>query len=246
MAKARRSMHRKLKTSRKSKTMRRRQRGGALSPADINDSTMLGPSNQNLNQGKDYLALHAGQHGGAGYQYANQAPVGDQGLLDASLRGAARLLPLDASTAAASGMSDQAGGARKGRVFNWKSLSKRFGMGKARKGKSMYNRFRKSLRNSYRKVSRAFKAKSKKSKGKSMYNRFRKSLRNSYRKVSRAFKAKSKASRKMHGGAGYQYANQADYASPGMLLSPGMEAKALGGMNPEWKFASDPSAFAPK
>ena len=217
-------MHRKSKASRKSKTMRRRQRGGAtLSPADINDSTMMGPSNQNLNQGKDYLAIHAGQHGGGGYQYVNQAPVGDQGLLDASLRGAARILPLDASTAAASGMSDQAGGARRGRVFNWKSLRKRFGTGKGRKG--MFKSLSKRLRNSFRKVSRAFKGKSRKGKGR---------------------KASRKASRKQRGGAGYQYSNQADYASPGMLLSPAMEAKALGGMNPEWKLAADPAAFAPK
>ena len=228
-------MHRKTKVRRRGYFTRRgrasRMRGGAtLSPADINDSTMMGPSNQNLNQGKDYLAIHAGQHGGGGYQYVNQAPVGDQGLLDASLRGAARLLPLDASTAAASGMSDQAGGARRGRTFNWKSLRKRFGMGKGRKGKSMYNRFRKSVRNSYRKVSRAFKGKSRKGKGKG-------------RKASRKGR---KASRKQRGGAGYQYSNQADYASPGMLLSPAMEAKALGGMNPEWKLAADPASFAPK
>ena len=96
------------------------------------------------------------------------------------------------------------------------------------------------MRNSYRKVSRAFKGKSRKGKGrKSMYNRLRKSMRNSYRKVSRAFKGKG---RKQRGGA----SNPADYASPSMLLSPAMEAKALGGMNPEWKLAADPTAFAPK
>jgi len=31
-----------------------------------------------------------------------------------------------------------------------------------------------------------------------------------------------------------------------MLLSPADEARALGGMNPEWKLATDPTAFAPK
>ena len=38
----------------------------------------------------------------------------------------------------------------------------------------------------------------------------------------------------------------ADYGSPGMLLSPMDEAKAMMGMNPEWKLAADPAAFAPK
>lgn len=46
--------------------------------------------------------------------------------------------------------------------------------------------------------------------------------------------------RKMFGGA------PADYGAPGMLLSPAMEAKALAGMNPEWKLATDPQSFAPK
>lgn len=36
-----------------------------------------------------------------------------------------------------------------------------------------------------------------------------------------------------------------DYSAPGMLLSPSAEARALGGMNPEWKLASDPTAFVP-
>ncbi len=38
----------------------------------------------------------------------------------------------------------------------------------------------------------------------------------------------------------------ADYGAPGMLLSPAMEAKALAGMNPEWKLATDPRSFAPQ
>jgi hypothetical protein len=50
--------------------------------------------------------------------------------------------------------------------------------------------------------------------------------------------------RKMRGGAALQ--TMADYGAPGMLLSPAQEAKAMMGMNPEWKLASDPAAFAPK
>jgi hypothetical protein len=50
----------------------------------------------------------------------------------------------------------------------------------------------------------------------------------------------------MYGGGGYQAATPADYSSPGMLLSPDAEARALMGMNKEWALAADPTSFAPK
>ena len=46
-------------------------------------------------------------------QMGGVAPVGDQGLLDDSLRGSAHLGPLDRSLAEIAGMSDQAGGRRR-------------------------------------------------------------------------------------------------------------------------------------
>lgn len=52
--------------------------------------------------------------------------------------------------------------------------------------------------------------------------------------------------RRMRGGAGAAVGPVADYGAPGMLLSPAQEAKAMMGMNPEWKLASDPTSFAPK
>ena len=51
--------------------------------------------------------------------------------------------------------------------------------------------------------------------------------------------------RRMRGGAALSLANAQDFRAPGMLLSPGQEATALGGMNPEWKLATDPNSFAP-
>ena len=51
--------------------------------------------------------------------------------------------------------------------------------------------------------------------------------------------------RKQRGGMPYALTQAQDYSSPGMLLSPSAERAALGGMNPEWKLASDPGAFAP-
>ena len=52
--------------------------------------------------------------------------------------------------------------------------------------------------------------------------------------------------RTQRGGMPYSLTQASDYSSPGMLLSPSAERAALGGMNPEWRLASDPSAFAPK
>ena len=57
---------------------------------------------------------------------------------------------------------------------------------------------------------------------------------------------KKMKSRKQRGGMPYALTQAQDYSTPGMLLSPTAEKAALAGMNPEWKLASDPSAFAPK
>lgn len=39
--------------------------------------------------------------------------------------------------------------------------------------------------------------------------------------------------------------NPASVSAPGLLLSPAQEAKALSGMNAEWKLAENPRSFAP-
>ena len=54
-----------------------------------------------------------------------------------------------------------------------------------------------------------------------------------------------KLNKRQRGGAAYALTQAQDYSAPGMLLSPSAEARALGGMNPEWKLASDPTAFVP-
>ena len=171
---------------------RRRYRGGGalvLSPAGVNDATMQVPSNQSVAQGQDYLRIHAGQHGG-GAVYAG-APVGYTGVLDSSLREAARINPLDQSLSQVQGMSDQSGGARR-----------RKGKKGTRKGKKSGRKGRKGSRKQRR------------------------------------------GTRRMRGGM--PMVKPADYSSPGMLLSPSMESKALMTMNPEWKLAENPTAFAPK
>jgi hypothetical protein len=52
--------------------------------------------------------------------------------------------------------------------------------------------------------------------------------------------------RRMRGGAATSLAGAQDFGAPGMLLSPGQEQAALGGMNPEWKLATDPNSFTPR
>jgi hypothetical protein len=192
----------------------RKHRGGAvtLSPASVNDQTMFGPSNLASAQGQDYARIHQGQHGGALSSLAAAAPVGDQGLLDHSLRASAHLGPLDASIAAASGMRDQTGGRRRS-----KSIMKML--------KNSYKSTRKSL--SFKKLFKGT--------GKSKKKSLHRLLKNSYKSTKKSLSLKGlKKMLRMRGGAGYQYANQADYSAPGVLLPSDMQAKAEGQMNPEW------------
>jgi len=66
------------------------------------------------------------------------------------------------------------------------------------------------------------------------------------RMTMKKMKKGKKGTRRMRGGFAYALSQAQDYSAPGMLLSPAGEARALAGMNPEWKLATDPSAFAPK
>ncbi len=50
--------------------------------------------------------------------------------------------------------------------------------------------------------------------------------------------------RNMRGGV-WSTSDAQSVSASGMLLSPSMEAKALGGMNAEWKLAENPNSFAP-
>ena len=51
---------------------------------------------------------------------------------------------------------------------------------------------------------------------------------------------------KMRGGSAVSLTNASDYGAPGMLLPSSAETKAVSGMNPEWKLATDPTSFAPR
>lgn len=72
-------------------------------------------------------------------------------------------------------------------------------------------------------------------------------MRNLRARISKMMKKFTRRSgRRQSGGALASLAGAADYGSPGMLLTPAQEARAMLGMNPEWKLAADPAAFAPK
>ena len=67
------------------------------------------------------------------------------------------------------------------------------------------------------------------------------------KKMMKMMRSRPMKSRRMRqrGGSQFSLSQAQDYSAPGMLLSPSAEARALGGMNPEWKLASDPTAFVP-
>jgi hypothetical protein len=124
------------KASRKG-SRKNRQNGGALilAPMELTDTSMMGASRMSTGQGIDFLNKHSAQHGGG---VLEGAPVGHTGMLDASMRGSARMEPLDAAYAAVVGKSDQAGGkrrkaSRKGRKASRKGSRK--GRKASRKGR---------------------------------------------------------------------------------------------------------------
>lgn len=104
---------------RRQNTRRQNQMGGklALTPAELVDTSMKSATTASLNQGADFFGYHKAQHGG-------QAPVGYTGMLDDSLRGSARIAPLDVSLGEIRGMKDQVGGRRRGRKASRKASRK--------------------------------------------------------------------------------------------------------------------------
>jgi hypothetical protein len=64
------------------------------------------------------------------------------------------------------------------------------------------------------------------------------------RKASRKGRKGRKGSRRQRGGA-WNMENAQSVNAPGLILPAGLEAKALSGMNAEWKLAENPKAFAP-
>ena len=229
----RRASRRRASRRRASKMSRKMMRGGAqmYSPAGVNDASIMSSSRMNLAQGSDYQRLHVGQHGGGMVSLASSAPVGYTGVLDQSLRASAHLGPLDASLSSIRGMSDQSGGARR----SSKSMSHRASAA-IKKLKNMFKKMVKRGRNMMSRKKMHGGAKGRKS----MTQRATAAV----QKLKNMFK---KMTRRQRGGAASSLSHAADYSSPGMLLSPAMENRALMGMHTqEWKLAADPTSFAPR
>ena len=239
-----------MRKSRRSSRLKRRSRkcwsGGAqvVSPAPLGDTSMSASSKMNLGQGIDYASIHKNQHGG-------MAPVGTTGMLDDSLRATARIGVLDQSMGAIQGMSDQSGGARKSftgamksklkgvlnkiksKLVGPKSYTRKFmKMMQKKRGGANGNMMMPKMSGGARRK-KATKRRGPK-RGMNVHKKILKTLKNMRRRLG------------MRGGAATPLTGAADYSSPGMLLSPAAEARALGGMNPEWKLATDPNSFAPK
>ena len=176
------------KTNRKSRRSNRRQNGGS-DPAPTVGNPMAGMQMQSLNQGKQFDAYHANQHGGALEGGPFPGAIVEPSILPQALHASARVAPIDAAIAQIQNLKDQSGG-RRGR--NRKA---------SRKGRKASRKGRKGSR-------------------------------------------KSRNTRRYRGGS-YDLANAESVSAPGMLLSPAMEARALNGMNAEWKLAENPMAFAP-
>ncbi len=124
--------------------MRQNMMGGALqlTPMELKDTSMVGPSKQSIEQGVDFFGYHSKQHGGA-------APVGTTGVLDESLRGYARLAPLDRAYSDIAGLRDQAGGRRRrrgGRKGRKATRKGRKGTRKGRKGRKGTRKMRGGMR----------------------------------------------------------------------------------------------------
>jgi hypothetical protein len=102
----------------------RRQRGGK---ADVGDTSMLSPSSSSLAQGVDYKQLHMGQHGGKSL-IGGAAPVESIGTtLPQELQGPAAVTSTMNAFNDIQGMSDQTGGARRGRRGTKRRGTKRRG-----------------------------------------------------------------------------------------------------------------------
>ena len=172
------------KTNRKSRRSNRRQNGGS-EPAPTVGNPMAGMQMQSLNQGKQFDAYHANQHGGALEGGPFPGAIVEPSILPQALHASARVAPIDAAIAQIQNLKDQSGGRR----------------GRNRKGRKASRKGRKGSR-------------------------------------------KSRNTRRYRGGS-YDLANAQSVSAPGMLLSPAMEARALNGMNAEWKLAENPMAFAP-
>ena len=86
---------------------------GSMNTGSMGTGSMGTGSMNTSSMGMGYTNTGSANMGTPRLQMGGVAPVGDQGILDDSLRSSAHLGPLDRSLAEIAGMSDQAGGRRR-------------------------------------------------------------------------------------------------------------------------------------
>ena len=136
------------KANRKNTRRNRRSQWGGVAPVEY----VMGQdvTAQSLAQGKQFLAMHANQHGGASVGYEGgpfPASVQDQTLLPSNLHASARIAPLDAALHEIQGMKDQGGGRRRNRKASRKNRKNRKASRKNRKASRKNRKNRKSRKN---------------------------------------------------------------------------------------------------
>jgi hypothetical protein len=205
--------------------------GGASGmPSPVGDASMKGPMGMSLAQGQQFADYHKNQHGGflSGGPYPGV--ITEESLIPANMAASARTAPLNAALNEIKGMSDQAGGKRRRRNSMRKRKNNTMSMRK-RKNNTMSMRKRKNNTMSMRKR-----------KNNNMSMRKRKNNTMSMRKRKNNNMSMRKRNYNMMGGAVF---SPALTSSPSLLLPSGLEAKAVSGMNAEWKLAENPRSFAP-
>lgn len=206
------------------------------------ESALSSSSKMMLAQGNEYESIHHGQHGGAYTGNNSPAAPGYTGVLSENLRGQAGVNPLDQSTQAISGMSDMAGGRRRRRM-SMSGGAMAVNLAPAAPGYT--GMLDEGLRGQagISPLDQSTQAASGMSDMAGGGRRRRSKSRKSRKSRSRKSRSRSR-SRRMRGGA-YSLNGAQDFGAPGMLLSPGQEARALESMNPEWKLATSADSFAP-
>ena len=142
---------RRNRKDRKTRTNRRSQWGGVAPVEYVMGQDMTA---QSLAQGKQFLAMHANQHGGASVGYEGgpyPGSVQDQTLLPSNLHASARIAPLDAAINEIQGMKDQGGGRRRNRKASRKDRKNRKNRKASRKDRKNRKSTRKNRKNRNRK-----------------------------------------------------------------------------------------------
>ena len=223
---------------------------------------MAGPTKLSGLQGAEYQNAHVGQHGGAAAPLMVDAPVGDQGMLPDDMRQIARVTPIDQSISAIRGMSDQSGGARR------RSRRKRNSRGRYTKKNGGGRKHSRRHSRRYRKHGGGEMP----NMGTSLNGPDDDESANESAPLlggGRRRRSKSRRSRRRNMSGG-QFLQPAAVDMPGKLLgggrrrgrkprggmammpasadAPGMilpDSQTVGGMNPEWHLAKDPTSFIP-